>query len=1002
MTSSGSSSTLHSVGSLSKDSESQNGADRLREESRIVIIGAGLAGISAASRLLKLGFKNVIIIEADTRVGGRVYTTLYGDNTIDLGAEWVYGENGNIAYNMAYPHQLLASSKGLNDFDQYLFGRSDGSLFPEKLSSGILKAYYNFSERFEEMVKYKGSYGDYMFEKLTKWCQDNNVSQKEKDRLIQWIHLLDTSKRCIPSWYDIFWQDARSYWKCQGDNFLNWKERGFIRVLDCLANRIPKSKYSLDIMGLIRFGIELIEINYTNPKDIVVKVKIDKEEPYEYKADHVIFTPSLGVLKEKYKGMFKPRLPEKNANAIEVLGFGTIQKIFMEFPTRWWSDDVSVLCCPWAAEEKIPFILETSSKYTWIFDVFAFYTIDHQPKVLCAWAVRHSAIEIEDLSDEELIEGLHLLLETFFGKLFDIPEPINVKRTTWYKDPLYRGSLSFPTKLAAKKGITPRDLANPVMCDDKPIILFAGEATHEIFFGTAHGAIESGMREAERINCYYWNPELQLSKLSIKTAMETEPMYTPDLVIIGAGIAGLTAAKTLEDANFKNYLLIEAQPHIGGRINSQLLDGKWIELGAQYLHGDGSELAQFCKDNNIIFENKDKDGDGMLITYRGQTIDNDLAEEVKNFIYDMLEKDEEVNEYTEEPFANLGSMLRSRFDDYLMKSNDNPETKKLKEGIFDWINRFLIIDNSCITLDDLSVKKYGDFKRAGGPENLTIMSGYESVLKAISKDIPSKNVLLNTAVQLIHWKQITKDEYEKPITLVLDNSRIVTAKCVIITCSLGYLKDHIKTMFVPRLPRPHFLSIISMGFGTINKIYLNYGEPWWKPDDKGFQFVWEKNKVHIFGKGAIPLWAKDLTGFDVVRSHRGVLLGWIGGKSAPLIENISEEEIGIGCTNLLRHFLKNYDIPDVKGCIRTTWSSNKYIRGSYSSITPICDETNGTPSVLARPIGGKITGKGFKVRPIMLFAGEATHERYYSTTHGAYETGKRQAELFLKYHVTEA
>lgn len=478
-------------------------------------------------------------------------------------------------------------------------------------------------------------------------------------------------------------------------------------------------------------------------------------------------------------------------------------------------------------------------------------------------------------------------------------------------------------------------------------------------------------------------------------------MFTPDVVIVGAGIAGLAAAKTLEEANYKNYLVIEAQPNIGGRLSSKLMDGKWIELGAQYLHGDQSELAKFCKSNKIEYEMQSKDGDGTFINYNGQKIDNDLVQDVKDFVYNLLEETENVNETTGEAFSNIGRMMRNRFDNYLMQSKDEPEIKKLKEGIFEWAIRYLTIDNSCDTLDDLSVNMYGNFKVAGGPEHLTIKSGYESLLKVISKDIPPKNILLNTAVQLVHWKQFTKNESEMPIILVLDNSRTITAKCVIITCSLGYLKDHAQKMFVPHLPLSQQLSIINMGFGTINKIYLNFGEPWWEPETKGFQFVWEKNKVHVFGMETIPLWAQDLTGFDVLQSHKGLLLGWIGGKSARIIERISEEEVGIGCTNLLRHFLKDYNIPNAKECIRTAWSSNKYIRGGYSSLTPSCEKLKCTPASLAKPIGGRTIDKNSKILPIMLFAGEATHETFYSTAHGAYESGIKQANLFLKYHVTE-
>ncbi|KAI4485608.1 hypothetical protein M0802_012670 [Mischocyttarus mexicanus] len=967
----------------------ENETKKSRAECKIVIIGAGVAGIAAACKLLTSGFKNVIILEASKRVGGQ--------NVVDLGAEWVYGEDGNTVYNMAYQHELLSSSKGLNNFDQYLFGTCNGTLYQREHSTGILKAYHDYSECFEEMTDSTEFYGDYIFRKLSNWCDENDVIKREREHLLQWVHQLDSSKRCCRSWYNITCKGAKSYWKCQGDNYFNWKENGFIKILDCLANRIPDSKNSLDIMEIIKFDKEVILVDYMDPDNICVTVKLDEEKLFKYEADHVIFTPSLGVLKAKYRKMFKPRLPNSNINAIKSLGFGTVHKIFLQFPTRWWADDVSVFCCPWMVDEKKPFLRKTSSEYAWLFNVFAFYTIDSQPNVLCAWVGRESALKIEQLQDHELEEGLHLLLVTFFGKHYTIPKPINLKRTIWNRNHLFKGSYSFPTILSDRIRITPHNLANPVMSsNNKPLILFAGEATHNKFFATVHGAIESGIREAERLICHYWNPQLELTKLSIKEAMEQKPMFTPDVVIIGAGIAGLAAAKTLEDANFKNYLLIEAQSSIGGRISSQLMDGKWIELGAQYLHGDQSKLAKFCDENKLSYDIQSEDGGGTFITYKGKQIDDDLIQEVKKYVYDVL--DESENETVQGEYKNIGRMIRNRFNYYLTKSEDKPEIKELKEGIFEWLVRFLIIDNSCLTLDDLSVKKYGTFKVVGGPQHLTIKSGYKYLLKTISNNIPSKNILLNTPVQIINWKSMTKKQSERPITLILDNKKAITAKCVIITCSLGYLKDNLETMFVPCLPESHFLSIMNMGFGVVNKIYLNFGKPWWKPETKGFQFVWEKNKQDVFGKDTIPIWAKDLTGFDVVKNHCGVLLGWIGGQSASIIEKVSEEEVAVGCRNLLKHFLKDYDIPPVKECIRTTWSSNKYIRGGYSNLTPACEESNITPATLGKPIFGKSEETYCKNLPIMLFAGEATHETFYSTTHGAYETGIKQAKLYLRYH----
>uniref|UniRef100_A0A1B0DF33 Amine oxidase domain-containing protein n=1 Tax=Phlebotomus papatasi TaxID=29031 RepID=A0A1B0DF33_PHLPP len=64
---------------------------------KIVVIGAGASGISAASRLLKNKFTNVVILEAEDRIGGRVYTEPFGNNVVDLGAQWCHGEKNNVA-----------------------------------------------------------------------------------------------------------------------------------------------------------------------------------------------------------------------------------------------------------------------------------------------------------------------------------------------------------------------------------------------------------------------------------------------------------------------------------------------------------------------------------------------------------------------------------------------------------------------------------------------------------------------------------------------------------------------------------------------------------------------------------------------------------------------------------------------------------------------------------------------------------------------------------------
>ena len=86
-------------------------------------------------------------------------------------------------------------------------------------------------------------------------------------------------------------------------------------------------------------------------------------------------------------------------------------------------------------------------------------------------------------------------LRKFLGTKFgQIPDPVSIRISHWHSNPLTRGSYSYHTTEGEAASITSETLAEPVSN-----LLFAGEATHEKYFSTVHGAIETGYREADRI-----------------------------------------------------------------------------------------------------------------------------------------------------------------------------------------------------------------------------------------------------------------------------------------------------------------------------------------------------------------------------------------------------------------------------------------------------------------------------------------------------------------------
>lgn len=133
------------------------------ETPSVIIVGAGATGIAAATKLHENGFHNLTILEAENRIGGRVKTIPYGDNVIDMGAQWCHGEVGNVVYEMAKDLDLLnPSSLDINEVEyRYLNGEIADKTKIMKLG----KLANEIADDSEVYKNYNGNYGDYVIER---------------------------------------------------------------------------------------------------------------------------------------------------------------------------------------------------------------------------------------------------------------------------------------------------------------------------------------------------------------------------------------------------------------------------------------------------------------------------------------------------------------------------------------------------------------------------------------------------------------------------------------------------------------------------------------------------------------------------------------------------------------------------------------------------------------------------------------------------------------------
>ncbi|KAK0159138.1 hypothetical protein PV328_010060 [Microctonus aethiopoides] len=468
----------------------------------ILIIGAGAAGIAAACRLIENGLENVLILEAKNRIGGRIYTTEFADNVIELGAQWVHGEKSNVVYDLANKRGSLATSSYLNNFEKHKFINSQGEIVPLEQTIQVWKLYYMISEKASrDLANTKGSYGEYFIEQYYSAFSKNRFTNDARAaEFLEWMEKFDNSIQCSDSWLDVSAQGITEYWTCEGDLLLNWKDQGYKTLFDLLTRRHLDTSKGNPLKDKIKFLSEVTNIDYTNNDEIIVRT-IDGEK---YSATNVIFTCSLGVLKSQHTTLFVPSLPKKNELSIKGLGFGSVNKIFLKFPHRWWPEDSAGFGLIWRKEDKEEFIKSNLKENHWVTDVFQFFTVDYQPRVLCGWITGESSRYIETLSDTQIKDGLCDLLDRFLGKNFNIPQPDKILRSIWYTDKHFRGCYSYRSVDTERLNVSARDLASPILgkCG-KPIILFAGEATHDHYYSTVHGAVETGYREADRLINYY-------------------------------------------------------------------------------------------------------------------------------------------------------------------------------------------------------------------------------------------------------------------------------------------------------------------------------------------------------------------------------------------------------------------------------------------------------------------------------------------------------------------
>uniref|UniRef100_A0A8D8SUJ6 Spermine oxidase n=1 Tax=Cacopsylla melanoneura TaxID=428564 RepID=A0A8D8SUJ6_9HEMI len=481
---------IHSV----RCADSQN-------KTKLIIIGAGPSGLAAATKLITDGVDEFIILEAENRIGGRVYNLPYeGDTFIDMGAQWVHGQEGNPVYQMAKEHQLVKEE--CPTFSGVLCFNSSREPVDKELASKLLKTMFDVVESQDEdsvrdMSNYNGSLGDFVLERVRTQLSNNAslshlLSSPRFEELVEYFGKYENSVDGSDSWFQTSAKGLAQYESLKGCNNVEWKKGGYGNVIKLLLKQLP-GQTPIDLSKNLHLNKEVTSINWSEPNSIIVNCS----DGTSYTGDRVLVTVSLGVLKNR-TDLFEPTLPSWKKDAIEGLFFGSDAKIFLRFPNKWWPDEVEGFNLFWTHQDEKTLFKEIGGVdgRPWVMDVYGFYTNSEDPQTLLGWVSGPSARYMESLTDDQVILDSTKLLRHFLSSNYTIPDPIRLVRSSWYSNPHFKGSYSCRSLETEAKNTSAAELGAPVVNGEgKPVLLFAGEATNPKHYSTVHGAIETSPSE---------------------------------------------------------------------------------------------------------------------------------------------------------------------------------------------------------------------------------------------------------------------------------------------------------------------------------------------------------------------------------------------------------------------------------------------------------------------------------------------------------------------------
>lgn len=434
--------------------------------------------------------------------------------------------------------------------------------------------------------------------------------------------------------------------------------------------------------------------------------------------------------------------------------------------------------------------------------------------------------------------------------------------------------------------------------------------------------------------------------------MQAQARANPyNTIVIGAGAAGLAAARTLQDAG-RNVLILEARNRIGGRVHSNYdFAPHPVELGAEFLHGENIISWNWLRQQGLTTLPAFED-DRNLFMYIHQALQSfrrwaDIpGTEVLDGIGNaQLYRQARAWVAARKPDISLGQFLLEH--DVVMA----PEVHRILDNYFSGSYGANLEQLGIYGLLELSYE--GD-----GEEYFRVQEGYTQLLEPLAAGL---SIHYQSPVTHIAWHRSPLEIHTAATTY--------TAEQVVITLPLALLQSNAVT-FDPALPASKGSAINGLGVGQANKVIFKFAEPFWP---EAMEACLTTLSSQMWWR---PGWQRP--------GEAPLLTAFLGANAALEFSALSRLGQGRVTQELLGQLERMFALPlasHVVDVLYVDWSADPYARMGYS-YTPV--NGTGLRARLAEPLGNAL-----------FFAGEATHSSRAASVHGALESGIRAAQEIL-------